>query len=155
MFEFSCSVPRREETASVNVCKIAVRKLVPTLRIHRISFIHAEVPLRVFGKSVQTNKLIFRISRRSVLAPCAFAITDKMSFLDQPSGERYGIFVYRDAATRLSARIADCVEKNDERDPNNTSSPPNGRFHSRKSKRLPQMQNWQTIFGLAGRSTAW
>jgi hypothetical protein len=123
MFELGGSAPRREETALVNVCEVAVRKLVPTLRIRRVSFIHAELPLCVFGESVQANKLIFRTSRRSVLVPCALAISDKVSFVDQLGSERHGIFVYRDAATRLSTRIANCVRKNEERDSNSYIQP--------------------------------
>src|SRR5437763_12758316 len=93
IFVFSRSGFHREQPAPVNVREIAVWKFVSALRVHTVTFVHTEMPLRIFGKTVSTDELVFRIRRRFVLAPCAFAISDRMSFLDELRRERDGMFV--------------------------------------------------------------
>ena len=143
IFVLSRSSFHREQTAPVNVCKITTGKLVSALRIHSVTFVHAEMPLRVFGKAVRADKLVFHIKRRFVLAPGAFAISDQMSFLDKLRRKRDGIFVDFYAATRLRPGITDRVETNDQPDPRYTIEFADGCFHSRKPKRLPHTQKWQ------------
>src|SRR5439155_16116119 len=141
IFVLSRSGFHREQTAPVNVCEITVRKLVSALRIHSVTFVHAEMPLRVFGKAVRADKLVFHIRRRFVLPPRAFAISDQMSFLDKLSRKREGIFVDLHAATRLRPGIITRVETNDQSDPHYRIEFADGCFHSRK--RLPHTQKWQ------------
>ena len=127
----------------MNVCEITVRELVSALRIYSVTFVHAEMPLRVFGKPVRADEFVFHIRRRFVLAPRALAISDQTSFVDELSRERDGIFVDLDAATRLRPGITDCVETNDQSDPRYTTELGDGCFHSRNPKRLPHIQKWQ------------
>ncbi len=93
IFVLSRSGFHREQTAPVNIFEITVRELVSALRIHSVTFVHAEMPLRVFGETVRADKLVFHIRRRFVLPPPAFAISDQMSFLDKLRRKRDGIFV--------------------------------------------------------------
>jgi hypothetical protein len=139
----------REEAAPVNVCEITVRKLVPALRIHSVTFVHAEMPLRVLGKSVRADELVFHIRRRFVLAPRAFAISDQMSFLDKLRRKRDGILVDLHAATRLRPGTNDRVETNDQSDPRYTIKVAD---HAETFASHPEMA---TVFASAGRSTAW
>ena len=147
VFDFRVSILlgsgfHREQTAPVNICEITVRKLVSALRIHSVTFIHAEMPLRVLGKAVRVDELVFRIRRRFVLAPRAFAISDQMSFLDKLRRKRDGILV-DPYATRLRLGTNDRVETNDQSDPRYTIKLADGCFHSPKPKRLPHAQKWQ------------
>src|SRR6266567_2188463 len=117
IFVLSRSGFHREQTAPVNVCEITVRKRVSALRIHSVTFVHAEMPLRVFGKPVHADEFVFHITRRFVLAPRAFAISDQTSFVDELRRERDGIFVDLDAATRPRPGVTDWDETNDQSDP--------------------------------------
>src|SRR5437773_5155679 len=143
IFVLSRSGFHREQTAPVNVCEITVRKLVSAFRIHSVTFVHPEMPLRVFGKAVRADELVSHIGRRFVLAPRAFAISDQMSFLDKLRRKRDGIFVDLHAATRLRPGITDRVETNDQSDPRYTIEFAHSCFHSRKPKHLPHTQKWQ------------
>jgi hypothetical protein len=143
IFVLSRSGFYREQTAPVNVCEITVRKLVSALRIQSVTFVHAEMPLRVFGKAMRADKLVFHFRRRFVLPPRALAISDQMSFLDKLRRKRDGIFVDLHAATRLRPGITTRVETNDQSDPHYRIEFADGCFHSRKPKRLPHTQKWQ------------
>jgi hypothetical protein len=127
----------------VNVCEITIGELISALRIPSVTFVHTEMPLRVFGESMHADELVFRIGRRFVLSPRAFFISDEMSFLDELRSERDGIFVELYAATRLRPGITDCVETNNQSDPPYAVKFANGYFHSRKPKCLPPPQKWQ------------
>src|SRR4029077_3365375 len=133
----------REETAPVSVCEITIRELVSALCIHSVTFVHAEMPLRVFGEPVHADELVFHTRQRFVLAPRAFAISDQMSSLDELRSERDGIFVELYAITRLRPHITDCVETNDQSDPRYAVKFADRCFHSRKLKCLPHTQKWQ------------
>ncbi len=126
IFVLSRSGFHREETAPVNVCEITVRKLVSALRIDSVPFVHAEMPLRVFGKPMGADEVVFLNRRRFVLAPRAFPISDKISFPDELRRERDGIFVDLDAAAGLRPSITDWVETNDQSDPRYTIEFANG-----------------------------
>jgi hypothetical protein len=130
----------REKTAPVNVREITVRELVSALRIQSVTFVHTEMPLRVFGKPVHADELVFRTRWRLVLAPCAFAISDEMSFLNALRRERDRVFVDPDAVTRLGPCITDCIDTNDQSDFRQKVEFADGCFHSRKPKRLPHTQ---------------
>ena len=127
----------------MHIFEIAVRKLVSALRIQRETFVHGEMPLRVFGKAVRADKLVFHVGRRFVLAPCAFAISDQMSFLDKLRRKRDRIFVDLDTATRLRPGATDRVETNDQSDSRYTIEFTDSCFHSCKPKRLPHAKKWQ------------
>jgi hypothetical protein len=127
----------------VHVCEIPVRELVSALRIYTVTFVHAEMPFRVFGKAVNANELVFHTGRRFVLAPCAFAINDQMSFPDELRRQCDGIFIDLDAATRLRPGITECGETKNQSDARYTIEFADGCFHSRKPKRLPHTQKWQ------------
>jgi hypothetical protein len=132
-----------KQTAAVNIFEIAVRTLVSALRIQSETFVHGEMPLRVFGKAVRADKLVFHVGRRFVLAPCAFAISDQMSFLDKLKRKLDRILVDLDTATRLRPCVTDRVETNDQRDSRYTIEFADVCFHSHKSKRLPHAKKWQ------------
>ncbi len=143
IFVLSRSGFHREEATPVNVCEVTVRKLVSAFRIHSVTFVHAKMPLRVLGKAVRADELIFHIRRRFVLVPRAFAVSDQMSFLDKLRRKRGAILVDLHAATRLRPGTNDRVETNDQSDPRYTIKLADGCFHSRKPKRLPHAQKWQ------------
>src|SRR6266478_7676938 len=140
---FSRAAFHRQQTTAMHIFEIAVRKLVPALRIRGETFVHAEMPLRVFGKAVRSDKLVFHVGRRFVLAPCAFAISDQMSFLDKLRRKRDRIFADLDTATRLRPGVTDRVETDDQSDSRYTIKFANGCFHSPKTKRLPHAKKWQ------------
>ena len=127
----------------MHVCEIPVRELVSALRIYSVTFVHAEMPLRVFGKPMHADELVFQIRQRFVLTPRAFAINDQMSFLNELRRERDGIFVDLDAATRLRPGITECGETNNQSDARYTIEFADNCFRSRKPKRLPHAQKWQ------------
>src|ERR1051326_2795393 len=140
---FSRAAFHRQQTTAMHIFEIAVRKLVSALRIHSLTFVRTQMPLRVFGKVVRTDKLVFHVGRRFVLAPCAFAISDQMSFLDKLRRKRDRILVDPDTVTRLRPGVTDRVETNDQPDSRYTIELAEGNFHSCKSKRLPHARKWQ------------
>ena len=77
----------------MNTYEIAVREFVSALRIRRVPFVDAEMPFCIFAESVQTDKLVFFIYRRSMFVPRPLAVRDSMFLLNESRGEREGIFV--------------------------------------------------------------
>jgi len=103
---------RREQPAPMHIFEIAVRKLVSSLRIHGVTFVHPEMPLRVFCIAVQANEIVFRSGRRFMFVPPALAISDQMPMPDKLGRELDGVFVQLETAIRLRASITDCAETN-------------------------------------------
>ena len=160
VFDFSVPILlrsgfHRKQTASVNVHEISVRKLVSALRIHRVTFVNTQMPLRVLVKPVPADELVFRIRRWFVPAPRAFVIGDQMSSLDELRRERDGMFVQLDAAIRLGPGITDRVETNNEPDQRYANEFADDCFHSRQAETFASHPEMATVFGSSGRSSAW
>ena len=63
--------------------EVAVGKFIPRFGVLRIAIIYRQVPFRVFGETVDTDKCIFICCRRPMLCPGAFAVADKLFLADE------------------------------------------------------------------------
>jgi len=52
----------REQAASMNIVKIAVRKFVSALRIFWVAVVDPKMPFRVFSEAMEADELVFFIS---------------------------------------------------------------------------------------------
>ena len=60
---------RGEQATSVDVPEIPIGKLVVSLGLLGLFVVDSQIPLAVFGKTVEADDLIFRLRGRPVLAP--------------------------------------------------------------------------------------
>src|SRR5580765_4204370 len=105
-----------EQTAAMDVFKIAIRKLVSALCLLRESLVNPEMPFGVFTESMQMDKIILFIWRTPMFAPRAFTVRNEMFLFDELRGECEGGFVQRKALARLSENGVDRTQKNYEND---------------------------------------
>src|ERR1051326_772664 len=85
----SCS----EKPATVNIREIAKREFVSAFCIRTEPLVDSQMPLCIFTKSVQADKLIFLICGRTMSAPRAFTVRGNLPVVDEFRREGKGIFV--------------------------------------------------------------
>jgi hypothetical protein len=77
---------RGEQATAVDLLEIAIGKFVVSLGVLRFLVVDSQMPLAVFGKTVEANEFIFLCRGWPVLAPGIALVEDKSSFADKVLG---------------------------------------------------------------------
>jgi hypothetical protein len=77
---------RSQHAAAVDLLEIPIGKFVVSLGLLRFPFVDSQIPLAVFGKTMEANEFIFLLCGWPVLAPCIALVEDKSSFADKVLG---------------------------------------------------------------------
>src|SRR4051812_41517327 len=71
-----------EHATAMDIVEIPIGKFVASLGAFSFFVVESQIPLAVFGKTVDSNEFIFLLRGWPVLAPCISLIEDKSSFVD-------------------------------------------------------------------------
>src|SRR6266481_1263798 len=72
-----------KHSAPMDVSKVAVRKLIVSLRILILLVVDSQVPAAIFLNAVLTNELVLLLGRGPVLAPLVLVVGYKVPFSDE------------------------------------------------------------------------
>jgi hypothetical protein len=71
---------------TANLLVGALREFVGPLGLLSLFVVDAQIPLAVFGKTMEANEVIFFVCRRPVLAPCITVVEQDSSLADKLPG---------------------------------------------------------------------
>jgi hypothetical protein len=149
-----CSGFDSEHATTVNIFEVAVRKFVSPFRVFGVPIVDSQMPFGIFTESVQADKFVFIVCRRTMLTPRAFAIRDDMRLSDQVPGKCKGLIVQFDPIPWLNGRCADQAEQNRNCYETTVHRFENGHLHrtNRKFASNPEVANNIRFIGPAPQS---
>ena len=93
----ACAAFCREHAAAVDIVEIPVGKFVMSFGLFGLFVVESQIPLAVFGKTVEADECIFLLCGRPMFAPRSSLVQDDPSFVDEllgmlicPAVERHG-----------------------------------------------------------------
>src|ERR1700683_376412 len=93
MFELSGPALRGKQCTPVQIEKIAIRELKPSLGVLRLLVVDAQMPFGILCKTMLLDELVLLTSRRLVITPRVSFVPHKVTFAHQLHGVVKSSFV--------------------------------------------------------------
>jgi hypothetical protein len=98
---------RSEKSGTMHILKIAVGEFVSGFGVFCMSFVDSQMPFRIFLKPTLPYELVLLRWGRLLFAPCAFAVHNYLSLVNQHFCVLQRRHVYLNWTTRLML-VSDC-----------------------------------------------